>query len=411
MFVDEEWVITVNGVWTGQIGFDSLIDVVDPDGFMGPGADSEPRNFKVLTDGNYDIELNTGVNPRVLTIIRNGDPIDVVHYETNPGSWYLTGTMNDWELGDQNFELVEDSQTPNEYIGSFDLEAGVQFKIASSEDMLLTYARGSAQVHLEGTSPAWLDLSDEAITITASGAYQIAFAWIASVDETINGAIMITQLELPVGYTSIADIIDYGVTDNVFTTRGVVVGTNGGAIFIEDPSSKKALNIYESPAVYQNELPVGSRIDVTGTFKIYNNAPQLNLATIIHYDEVAPEPVEPYLINQGETLTDRLSTDTELSGQLVRLENVTVGPVGVPSANRFVITMDGETVKGFSFFSPYYESATPSTGRTSINAIIDALATSGESFDIIGVLYHSSDAPGSWALGLGTNAYIIRHAV
>jgi hypothetical protein len=68
LFVDEEWQITINGVWDGQIGFTSSITIVDPDTTMGEGGGYTPKNFKVLTDGNYDIELDTSVTPRQVTI-------------------------------------------------------------------------------------------------------------------------------------------------------------------------------------------------------------------------------------------------------------------------------------------------------------------------------------------------------
>ncbi len=410
LFVDEEWQITVNGVWDGQIGFTSSITIVDPDTTMGEGGGYTPKNFKVLTDGNYDIELDTSVTPRQVTITRNGDPIDVPVVEENTDAWFLSGDMNEWALGDEEFELVEDEYIADYYVGVFDLEANVKFKITTPTDTNWTYARGSAQVQTDDPVPAWLDItSDSAIEVLEKGTYSVEFGWVASVGATINGVIIIEQLELPLGYTTIPNILAHGVASTVYTTRGVVVGINGGSIFLEDPATQQALNVYESPAVLKDTLLIGNVVDVTGTYKIYNQAAELDAATVTLYEAEADPAVEPVVIADGAALTARMGTDTSLSGQLIRLNDVTVGPVGTPSANNYVITFDGVTITGYSFFSLAYETATPAegTGRTAINTLIGQLNTSGETFDIMGVLYHSSNTLGTWKLGLCTVDYVI----
>ncbi len=148
---------------------------------------------------------------------------------------------------------------------------------------------------------------------------------------------------------------------------------------------------------------------MTGTYKIYNQAAELDAAAITLYEAEADPAVEPVVIADGAALTARMGTDTSLSGQLIRLNDVTVGPVGTPSANNYVITFDGVTITGYSFFSLAYETAVPAegTGRTAINTLITSLNTSGETFDIIGVLYHSSNTLGTWKLGLCTVDYVI----
>jgi hypothetical protein len=414
LFVDEEWQITINGVWDGQIGFTSSITVVDPDTTMGEGGGYTPKNFKVLTDGNYDIELDTSVTPRQVTITRNGDPIDVPIVEENPDSWFISGDMNEWALGDEEYELVEDEYIADYYVGVFDLEANVKFKITTPLDTTYTYARGSAQVQADPV-PAWLDItSDSAIEVLEAGTYSIEFGWVASVGATVNGVILIEQLELPYGYTTIPNILDLGVVGNSYTTRGVVVGVNGGSIFIEDPETQKALNVYESPSVLKDTLLVGNVIDVTGTYKLFNTAAELDAAVITLFAAEADPAVEPVVIADGAALTARMGTDPTLSGQLIRLNDVTVGPVhdlnGNGKFNYFDFTFDGVTIMGYSWFSLAYETGTPATGtgRTAINALIADLNTSGETFDVIGVLYHASSTPGTWNLGICTTDYIIQ---
>jgi hypothetical protein len=218
-------------------------------------------------------------------------------------------------------------------------------------------------------------------------------------------------LELPLGYTTIPNILAHGVASTVYTTRGVVVGINGGSIFLEDPATQQALNVYESPAVLKDTLLIGNVVDVTGTYKIYNQAAELDAATVTLYEAEADPAVEPVVIADGAALTARMGTDTSLSGQLIRLNDVTVGPWEPPL---LTTTSSPSTVLPLLviILSLAYEinGTTPppeSTGRTAINTLIGQLNTSGETFDIMGVLYHSSNTLGTWKLGLCTVDYVI----
>jgi len=407
MFVDDEWCITINGDWAGQLGFtgSTNLTVIDTATTQGEGGGFAVKNFKTLTDGNYDIELNTGLTPRTLTITRVGDPIDVPVVEEDPGEWHLVGTMNEWAVTDLTYALAYD-ETSESYKGSFELEADAMFKVINADDSTWTYARGSANVETEDPVPAWLDItSDAAVKILDAGTYDIEFFWVASVGATINGVITIEQQDpnaLPEGYTTISAILAEAEVNKVYKTRGVLVGINGGAMFIED-NTGAAINVYFSGAI-KDTLLVGNVVDVEGPYAIYNLAGEIAATSVVLFAESAVTPVEPVVIASGAELTARMGTDYSLSGQLVRLNGVTVGPVGTPSSNNYNITFDSVVVIGYSFFSLAYENA--SAGRTAINTLITSLNTNTTTFDIIGVLY-SSNSTGVWKLGLPTTSYVV----
>jgi len=157
LFANEEWAITINGDWAGQIGFTGTtnLTVVDAATTMGlGGGPGTVKNFLVVTDGNYDIELDTTETVRVVTITRNGDPIDVPAVEEDTGEWHLVGSMNGWDITLTTFPLVEDDAINHLYSAEFALEADTMFKVATGTDSTWTYARGSAHVETDDPVPA-----------------------------------------------------------------------------------------------------------------------------------------------------------------------------------------------------------------------------------------------------------------
>jgi len=410
MFVDDEWGITLNGTWTGQRGFTGSpnLTIVDSATTHGEGGGFSVKNFKTLTDGNYSVTLETGTNPgtspRTLTIVRNGDPIDVPVVEEDTEEWHLTGTMNGWNPADLTYPLVYNEEAAG-YQGVFYLEADTMFKVLSAETEW-AYARGSAHVDADDPVPAWLDIaSDSAIKILTAGYYNIVFGWVASVGATINGVIIISEYDpdaVPEGYYTIEAILAEHETAKVYKTRGVVVGINGGSMFIQDHKGN-AINVYSNTAI-KDTLVAGNVVDAEGAFKMYNNAAELDAATVTLHEAEGLFPVEPTVIATGAELTARMGTDTTLSGQLIRLNNVTAVSI---ATNYPVLSFDGASITGYSFYAAAYETA--STGRTALNALFATLIASGETFDIIGVLYHSSSTLGTWRLGLMTTSYVIQH--
>jgi len=418
MFVDDEWAISLNGDWPGQLGFTGAtnLTIVDTATTHGEGGGFAVKNFKTLTDGNYDIELNTGVTPRVLTITRVGDPVDVPVVEEDPAEWHLVGNITDpvWTVADVTFALVY-SEVTESYKGSFELAANAEFKVISSDHSGWDYARGPANVETDDPVPAWLDLTGDNIKIVEAGTYDVEFFWVASIGAAINGVITIAQQDpnaLPEGYTAITDILAEAEVSKVYKTRGTVVGINGGSIFIQDHTNN-AINLYEAAAVadvyvaLKNTLVVGDVIDAEGTFKFYSFAAELDLAklTLVTASEGAPLSMAQ-VIADAATLTSRMGTDESLSGQLVRLNGVTVGPVGTPGANKYVITFGATTVVGYTFFW-----GNDQANRDSVNAMITTLNTNATTFDVVGVLYSSSNSvEGTWSLGICSLDYIITPA-
>ena len=229
LFVDEEWAITVNGDWAGQIGFTGTtnLTVVDSANTMGlGGGPGTVKNFKVLTDGNYDIELNTGVSPRTVTITRNGDPIDVPVVEVDPEEWHLVGTMNGWDPADLSYPLPY-NPTLTLYTGTYELEADSKFKIASAADGFgWNLSRNFDHLDVDVPAPDWLNTesdNDRNIHITEAGTYKIDFIWIASVGANVRGVIYIIKTaDAPVDIPALNALADKNVSDVVNIVEGYV---------------------------------------------------------------------------------------------------------------------------------------------------------------------------------------------
>jgi len=209
MFVDDEWQITLNGAWAGQLGFSGSpnLTVVDADTTHGEGGGYSVKNFKTLIDGNYAITLETGddpgTSPRTITIIRNGDPLEeppAPVIEEDSGNWYLVGDMNGWAL-DGAWKLAYDEGSET-YKGTFTLtvaaESEINLKLVTLNDddppgVNWALARGASHVDADDPQQEWLDLTDgdNAIGINLSGDYMFEFTFVASVDAAVNGIITI----------------------------------------------------------------------------------------------------------------------------------------------------------------------------------------------------------------------------
>ncbi|MFA5480953.1 MAG: hypothetical protein WC282_01015 [Bacilli bacterium] len=267
------------------------------------------------------------------------------------------------------------------------------------------------------TLPGSLAYPDETMNFAVAANVGKSFSFEGVINGTSSSSgvktrhnVMVTSFEEIVveQWTSISAILAEATAGKSYTTRGVVTGVNGGSIFLSDPTDGAAINVYNSGTnVIKDTLVVGNVVEAIGSFKLYNLAPELDVASLTLISATSPTAVAPVVISDAATLATRTGTDYSLSGQLVRLNGVTTGPSGTPSTNNFVITLGTATVTGYAFFSLAHENAT--NGRTAINAAINALNTSGATFDIIGVLY-SSNSTGVWKLGLCTSTYIIAAA-
>ncbi|HOJ45441.1 MAG TPA: hypothetical protein PK340_05380 [Bacilli bacterium] len=280
LFVDEEWAITINGDWAGQIGFTGTtnLEVIDTGETMGlGGGPGTVKNFKVVTDGNYDIELNTGVSPRTVTITRNGDPVDVPVVEVDTEEWHLVGTMTDpqWTMTDKSYPLLWDAGLEL-YSGTFALDADAMFKIGTETDTSWTYARGASHVDVDDPAPAWLDLTDSGggIKLTEAGNYKIDFLWIASVGATVNGVITITKLaDSPIDIPAVSVLAANAVDDVVTVTDAYVVSNLGSAsiMVLATPEGTVSVNYYSSEATLKADIALVANetyINVTGSVAI-----------------------------------------------------------------------------------------------------------------------------------------------
>ncbi|HAK05096.1 MAG TPA: hypothetical protein DCM23_00130 [Firmicutes bacterium] len=413
LFINDEWAITLNGDWPGQLGFSGAtnLTIVDTETTHGEGGGYSVKNFKTLTDGNYDIELNTGVAPRVLTITRVGDPVNVPVVEEDPGEWHLVGNITgtteetQWVVADATFALVY-SEVTESYKGTFEFEANAEFKVISSDHSGWDYARGPANVETDDPAPEWLDLTGGNIKILTAGTYDIEFFWVASVGATINGVITIVEHDifaLPEGYTKIAAIKAEATIDKVYKTRGVVIGLNGGSIMFQDPEGE-FLNTYSSAIAAT--LYLGDHIDVEGTFSLFNSMPQLGSPTVTILETEPVAPVEPRVLADGAELTARMATtDWNLSGEYVRLNGVTTT---APASNKYNLTFDGVVIEGYTGFSELHNA--DSTGRDAVTARITDLAAAEVSFDISGALkasYSTSTSSYYWSLSVTSVNQII----
>jgi hypothetical protein len=193
MFFGLEWKISINGNWDEQIAFSGTenLTIVDEEETM-RGSGEPYHNFIAKLDGNYTLNLNTEDSPRILTIVRNGEPL-TINPDIDHGDWSLVGDMNDWTTSDTTYSFVHDEELDVYIIEQFDAWPGIQFKIVSSS-FGWGSDRGFDQVINE--EEIWLNGDDDGnILILISGTYTIVFDW----DTLPNGGgtILITQYSAP----------------------------------------------------------------------------------------------------------------------------------------------------------------------------------------------------------------------
>ncbi len=391
LYAADEFKVVKNGAtWLGA----TALGTVTPAESVG-GTD----NIVVAQHGNYTIQVVDGETD-VINVTRLGDPIVPPVQEEDVGGWYLTGTINSWTITDTTtFALPAVSGVDHTYEATFAFAKDAEFVINAGGTYDLK--RGPSKVQLD-PEPIGIDVSGDNIKVTIAGNYKVTFTWATD----LGGVIVIKNMD----YSTITEILAERTVSKVYTTRGTIVGINGGSIFLEDASGN-AINVYNSGTnVIKDEALIGNVVDATGTYKLYNNAAELDVASLTVVTETL-SPITPFVIADAAALTARMGTDYSMSGQLVRLNGVTVGPVGTPSSNNYVFTFGTTTLTGYSFFSLAYETANPAagTGRTAVNAAINALNAAGTTFNVVGVLYCSSATTGLWKLGI-TNVSMVNVA-
>lgn len=208
-----------------------------------------------------------------------------------------------------------------------------------------------------------------------------------------------TSTEVPPDEKSIGDIITEATVGKIYKTTGTVTHLNGGSIFIQDDDGD-AINAYPGSTATAS-LVVGNVVEVTGSYKTYNLAPELDAASVTLVSATDPTPIVPEVIDTDVALTAAMGTDYTVSGKFVRLNGVTTGAW---ASNKSTLTLGTATVGAYAGFSAGHEAL--GENRTEIGTLMAALATSGDAFDIMGVLY-SSNATGVWNLGFPTVNYIV----
>ncbi len=362
LFINDEWAITLNGDWPGQLGFSGAtnLTIVDTETTHGEGGGFAVKNFKTLTDGNYDIELNTGVAPRVLTITRVGDPVNVPVVEEDPGEWHLVGTITgtteetQWVVADTTFALVYD-ETSESYKGTFEFEANAEFKVISSDHSGWDYARGPANVETDDPAPAWLDLTGGNIKIVEAGNYLVEFVWVASEGATINGAIFITLIP----------DVEYFGTELFFSE------------YIEGPANNKVLEIYN---------PTAETVDLSVyTVKTFSNGRPIDSLDPATYNLTGTLPSKQTFLfhlaleDDPESTSDSFLTDVSIKAAVA----------AVPEAQRWV----GAYVSGASTQIASFN-GDDSFGLFKNGVLIDVFGTIG----LAGTANAANDPGAAWTV-------------
>lgn len=211
---------------------------------------------------------------------------------------------------------------------------------------------------------------------------------------------------LPVGHTSIADIVAAPVVGTSYTTRGVILGTNGGAFYMQDPLSGASLGGFGLTNEQKPLLKPGTVIDVTGSYAVNNNGGQL--ATLTALSVVAEEnlsKVTPVVASTAaEFAAMKAETDLKAHARLVKLVGVKVTAVEDGGTNRFTISLDGETaVIAVNFMDSMNAIG---KNRPEIKALALELLASQALVDIYAI-QQATAAAGTWSFSLGTIDYIV----
>ena len=130
-------------------------------------------------------------------------------------------------------------------------------------------------------------------------------------------------------------------------------------------------------------------------------AAELDAATLTVLSATDETPIVPEVIDTAAALTAATGTDYSESGKFVRLNGVTTAAW---ASNKSVLTLDTATITAYAGYSGGHDAL--GENRTQIATAMAALATSGDTFDIMGVLY-SANADGVWNLGFPTVNYIV----
>lgn len=215
---------------------------------------------------------------------------------------------------------------------------------------------------------------------------------------------------LPAGHTSIANIVSEGVIATEYVTRGVILGTNGGAFYIQDPISGASLGGFglNATAAIKPLLKPGVVVDVSGPLKVNNNGKQIDPAVVTVVAEENLSAVAPFVISTAvEFAAAKAEADLSKHARLVKIEGLKVtGLVNKTDGtydNKFTVSLGEETA---TIAVNYMDSAdAASKGRTQIKALLETLIVSEGLIDIQAVQLATSTA-GTWTFNLGTLDYI-----
>lgn len=210
---------------------------------------------------------------------------------------------------------------------------------------------------------------------------------------------------LPVGHTSIADIVAAPVVGTSYTTRGVILGTNGGAFYMQDPLSGASLGGFGLTNDQKPLLKPGTVIDVTGSYAVNNNGGQL--ATLTALSVVAEEnlsKVTPAIASSAaEFAAMKAETDLKKHARLVKLVGVKVTSVAADN-KKFSIDLGGEIAEIAVNFMDSMDAI--QKNRPQIGDLARQLLADQTLVDVYAIQQATSTA-GTWSFSLGTIDYIV----
>lgn len=219
---------------------------------------------------------------------------------------------------------------------------------------------------------------------------------------------------IPEGVTPIAELIEKdATTSTVYTTRGVVTGVNGGAIYLQDPISGKSIGLFTSNADFKLLAYPGYVLDVTGTYKINGNAKQLDPVTkVVQVAKHNLTKVEAVSVSSAAELTTlKAATDVNAHARLVKFVGVKIKSVEDGGTNRFKIVWADEAgqevLVGFSDSSNLM-----GRNRTEVKALTTKLLADVTVFDLYAVqMVGGAAGTPTWTFGTPTTEYFVLPAV
>lgn len=257
-FEGDEFAVTLNGVWDGQLGFSgndaavfSFVD--DTPANFGEGGGYDVKNFLTLNDGNYKVTLELTVDRsagvpklvRELTIHRLGEPVNPPVKEVDTADWVLVGTMNSWNQAGTEYPLAKVEGKEHEYSIEVDLEANAAFKVLAVTSGW-TYARGNSTVAWVGEPAAWFEAgSDNNIVIKEAGTYIVTLKWEQSIGGKINGNVFLSKIVLePVAVPAVNLLAGKEVGAEVVIEDLVILGNVDSYLFGASPEGTVLINYY-----------------------------------------------------------------------------------------------------------------------------------------------------------------------